>query len=184
MGDVIAIEVEAQLALSAEEACLSLASLRELCSERLRGAVEPHASQVERVECVSVQVHNANCDGARRAASAPVAVVDAVIALAESDAAFLDMDAVVASGSVLAMRQTAGKTFTSAETPIPDGEVEAGSDTGSGSGSNSNLVIGAAAGAAAGVLLLATVAWRARRCGAPAPALTEVVSVPVRADEP
>eukprot|EP00961_Rhodomonas_salina_P054069 726016-Rhodomonas_salina.1 len=55
MGDVVAIEVEARLTLSAEEACMPLASLREICSERLRAAVEQHASKVERVECVSVQ---------------------------------------------------------------------------------------------------------------------------------
>eukprot|EP00961_Rhodomonas_salina_P227444 3075111-Rhodomonas_salina.1 len=55
MDDVVAIEVEARLALAAEEACMLLASLREMCSERLRAAVAPHASKVERVECVSVQ---------------------------------------------------------------------------------------------------------------------------------
>eukprot|EP00961_Rhodomonas_salina_P063828 858036-Rhodomonas_salina.1 len=77
MDNVIAIEVEARLALSADEACMPLASLREICSERLRAAVAPHASKIERVECVSVQVENANCDGARRSSSDPEAVIDA-----------------------------------------------------------------------------------------------------------
>eukprot|EP00961_Rhodomonas_salina_P114452 1540215-Rhodomonas_salina.1 len=49
MHDVVAIEVEALLALSGEEACMPLASLREICAERLEAAVEPHASSVERV---------------------------------------------------------------------------------------------------------------------------------------
>ena len=164
---------------------MPLASLREICSARLRAAVAPHASMVERVECVSVRVEKANCDGSRRAAAAPVAVVDAVIALAQSADAFLDMDAVVASGSVLAMKQTAGTTLAAApgDTPTPAGNVEAtpaGSEEASGSGSSS-MIIGAAAGAAAGVVLMAFGAWKAStRCKAPAEPLSEVVSVKAR----
>eukprot|EP00961_Rhodomonas_salina_P296134 3936079-Rhodomonas_salina.1 len=144
MGNVIAIEVEARLALSAGEACLPLASLRELCSARLAAAVAPHASEVERVECVAVQVENANCDGKRRAAAAPVAVVDAVIALAKSQAAFLDIDAVVASGSVLAMTQTAGKTIPSSEgegaSKVEGGDKASDSNSNSDSGSSAVII--------------------------------------------
>jgi len=183
MGDVIAIEVEARLALSAEEACLPLASLRQVCSERLLAAVAPHASKVARVECVALQVQDANCDAARRAASVPVAVVDAVVALAESADAYLDMDAVVASGSVLGIKQTAGKALPSAQpegkTADANGKVDrdsAASASQSGSSSHT-MMIGASAGAAAGVVLLAFVAWRAsKQCRSPAEPLTEVVS--------
>eukprot|EP00961_Rhodomonas_salina_P215742 2914496-Rhodomonas_salina.1 len=179
MDKVIAIEVEARLALSDEEACLPLASLREVCSTRLEAAVAPHASKVERVECVSVHVNNADCDGrARRAAaaSAPVAVVDAVIALAEAEDAFLDMDAVVASGSVLAIKQASGATkFPSAQgqTVYPD------TDEASGSGISS-MLIGAGGWAVAGVMLVVCGAWKAsKRCRAPPEPLQEVVSTSV-----
>jgi len=179
MDNVIAIEVEARLAVSAEEACLPLANLRELCSKRLGAAVGPHASEIERVECVSVQVENANCDGTRRTAAAPVAIVDAVIALSESPKAFLDIDAVVASGSVLGMKQTAGKTFGAARDETPSDQTEApgspGDDTEA--SSSNTMMIGAAAGAAAGVVLLALVAWHAsKKCRAPTAPLTEVVA--------
>eukprot|EP00961_Rhodomonas_salina_P266226 3598987-Rhodomonas_salina.1 len=99
LDDAVAIEVQARLALSNKEACLPLQQLRAVCAELLAAAVAPHASKVEAVQCVSVALENANCDSTRRAASAPVAVVNAVIALRKSAAAFLDMDAVVASGS-------------------------------------------------------------------------------------
>jgi len=181
MDDVIAIEVEARLALSDEEACIPLASLREICSGRLGAAVEPHASKVERAVCVAVHVENANCDGTRRAASAPVAVVEAVLALVESADAFLDIDAVVASGSLLSMKQTNGKAVPSAKGKAnsPSNKVEgtpAASAKQAGSSSNT-LMVGAAAGAAAGVVLVAFVSWRAsKRWRGPTEPLTEVVS--------
>eukprot|EP00961_Rhodomonas_salina_P064280 864280-Rhodomonas_salina.1 len=187
MDDVIAIEVEARLSLSAEEACLPLTSLRELCSERLEAAFEQHASKVERVECVSVTVENANCGGTRRSAAAPVAVVDAVIALADTPDAFVDLEAVVASGRVLAMKQTAGnKVRPSSNTTPAAGQVEApgasGEDDNNVASSNTT-VIGAAAGAAAGVVLLALVAWLAStKCRAPADPL--MVSAGVVAQGP
>jgi len=179
MGNVVALEVQAELALSAEEACESKARLLEICSARIMAAVVPHASKVERVECVSVQVENANCDGSRRTATAPLAVVDAVVALAESPDAFLDMEAVVASGSVLAMTQTAGKPFPSAQARTPDNNVEGPPAAASQSGSNSNTVmVGAAAGAAVGVVLVALGAWKAaKQCRAPAEPVSEVVSM-------
>eukprot|EP00961_Rhodomonas_salina_P098080 1320170-Rhodomonas_salina.1 len=186
MDNAIAIEVEARLALSAEEACLPQPRLLEMCSERLHAAVAPHASKVERVECVSVQVENANCDATRRAAASvqPAAVVHAVVALTKSESAFLDMDAVVASGSVLAIKQTAGKTFPSAqaENRARQGKVDTSppeSDTASGSGSTT-LMVAAAAGAAAGVVMMAVFAWRvSKKCRAPTQPLTEVVSTSV-----
>lgn len=122
MDNVIAIEVEARLALSPEEACLPLASLRRICSTRLRAAVEPFASKVERVACVSVQMREQD-----PAASTSVAVIDAVVALAESSDAFLCIDAVVASGSVLGMELSAGKTFPSAQRRTPNPESSAAS---------------------------------------------------------
>eukprot|EP00961_Rhodomonas_salina_P045920 616559-Rhodomonas_salina.1 len=159
------------------------ASLRGICSERLRAAVEQHASKVERVECVSVQVENANCDGTRRADAAPVALVDAVITLAKSESAFLDMDSVVASGSVLAMKKTAGETPTP-EDNVKGGEKASDKDSSSGSGSNT-IVIGAAAGAAVCVVLVAFGAWKAsKKCNAPTEPLTEVVSTGVVEPEP
>eukprot|EP00961_Rhodomonas_salina_P291576 3932121-Rhodomonas_salina.1 len=179
MDNVIAIEVEARLAVSAEEACLPLARLREICSARLTAALAPHASKVEAVQCVAVTVENANCDGTRRSAAAPVMVVDAVIVLAQSADAFLDIDAVVASGSVLGMKQTF--PVVEGTTPAPD----AGDEPGSGSNS---VAIGAAAGAAGVVLLIGLVGWRAwtqcrasRRASDSAPTgpLTEVVSTVV-----
>eukprot|EP00961_Rhodomonas_salina_P104069 1400828-Rhodomonas_salina.1 len=114
MGNVIAIEVEARLSVSAEEACLPQDRLRELCAERLQSALAPHASTISTVQCVSVRVENANCDdeSARRAGSEPVLVVDAVIALEAGPNAFLDMDAAVSAGGVLDIKQTAGQVPT------------------------------------------------------------------------
>eukprot|EP00961_Rhodomonas_salina_P065592 881808-Rhodomonas_salina.3 len=61
------------------------------------------------------------------AASTSVAVIDAVVALAESSDAFLCIDAVVASGSVLGMELSAGKTFPSAQRRTPNPESSAAS---------------------------------------------------------
>jgi len=184
LDDVVVIEVEARLAVTADLACLPPASLREHCSKDLAAAVAPHASKIERVECVSVEVEHASCDsdGTRRAAlAARVAVVGAVVALAESADAFIDMDAIVASGSVLAITQTAGKTLPSATGQTPDGQAEntaRDSPTSAAGSSSSAMVIGAAAGASAGVVVVAFVAWRAmKQCRAPAHPLSDVVAV-------
>eukprot|EP00961_Rhodomonas_salina_P117678 1583775-Rhodomonas_salina.1 len=183
MEDVIAIEVEELLALSAEEACQPLASLLELCLEHIKAAVVQHASKVECVECVLVQVENTNlnCEGTRRAESEPVAVFNAVVALAKSEAAFLNVDAVVASGSVLAMTHSHGTVTTF---PLAEGQVEEGSgkaSSGSEGGSwSSTAIIGAAAGAAAGVVVVAFGEWKvSQQCKAQPEPLSEIISTSV-----
>eukprot|EP00961_Rhodomonas_salina_P015739 211387-Rhodomonas_salina.1 len=86
------------------------------------------------------------------------------------------MDAVVASGSVLGMKQTAGKTFPSTKGTAATGSPEPALDAASASGSN-GMIIGAAAGAAAGVMVVALGAWKAStKCRAQQEPLMEVVS--------
>jgi len=193
LDNVVAVEVEATLPLSAEEACFSPKQLLAMCADRLEAAVKDHASSVENVQCLSVRVENANCGGARRATSDPYAVVAAVVALEDTADAFLDMPAVVASGAVLSMKQTAGRPMDA------DGKIKEPTESGMGddkkiggnddkdtsekdSGSSNDItMIAGAAGAAAGVVILALVVYtvvKKRRGGAHAP-LTEVVSTGV-----
>eukprot|EP00961_Rhodomonas_salina_P088553 1190989-Rhodomonas_salina.1 len=100
------------------------------------------------------------------------------------------MDAVVASGSVLGMKQAAGKSFPSAHGEPASSEGEGAGkpaelDKATDSGSKT-AIIGAAAGAAAGVVLVAFGAWKAAsKCGSPADEpLTEVLAVSAGVVEP
>lgn len=170
LEDAIALPVQASMSLAPEDACLPTSRLKMVLKGHLEAVLATHTSDLRSVHVVSARVENADCDSegeTRRVAqgSGAVVEVDAVVVLADTPSAFLDIKGAVASDSQLlsmTQKEQMPAQRQPSNPPQPDSTSKPDSTSNPGPTGSSNItrhVVTALIGTVAGAALLGGVSW-------------------------